>query len=136
MEDCVFCKIVRGEIPCHKVYEDETFLAFLDINPVNDGHTLVIPKTHFRNLFDFDAQGHSAYLEKIQYLALKICLALGAKDFNVINANGAAAQQSVDHLHFHIVPRFPNDGIDLSFHGRKSYNQDDLAAIRRKISGD
>jgi histidine triad (HIT) family protein len=134
MSDCVFCRIVAGELPAHKLYEDERFLAFLDINPVAPGHALVIPKRHAVNLFDFDPAGAPDYLALIRRLALRIAGAVGAADFNVLNASGAAAQQSVGHLHFHIVPRRPGDGLDLWFHGRTKMTNDDLAALAAKIA--
>jgi histidine triad (HIT) family protein len=133
MADCVFCRIIRGELPSFKLYEDEGFLAFLDIHPVARGHSLVIPKVHCVNLFDFDAALAPGYLEIIQAIAKRLTAKLGAKDFNVLNASGRAAQQSVDHLHFHVIPRFPNDGMGLWFHGRRKPSPEELEALAQEI---
>jgi len=133
MDDCLFCKIARGDLPSFKLYEDDTFLCFLDINPVAKGHCLVIPKRHCVNLFDFEPESAPGYLEVIQGIAKRVASKLGAADFNVVNASGKAAQQSVGHLHFHIVPRFPGDGIDMWFHGRNKPTMDDLKALFEEL---
>jgi histidine triad (HIT) family protein len=134
MDDCLFCRIARGELPSFKLYEDDTFLCFLDINPVAKGHCLVIPKKHSVNLFDFDPASAPGYLEVIQGIAKRVASKLGAVDFNVVNASGKAAQQSVDHLHFHIVPRFPGDGIDMWFDRKKKWSMDELKALAEELS--
>ena len=111
MEECIFCKIIEGKIPCNKVYEDEYVLAFLDINPIVNGHTLVIPKKHFVNIFDVD----DFYLEKVIAAIKKIANHYNQKfdGINILNANNKSAQQSVFHLHFHIIPRTIDDGKDF-----------------------
>ncbi len=111
MDDCIFCKIISGDIPCYKIYEDEYVLAFLDINPVVNGHTLVIPKKHFVNIFDVD----DFYLEKVIAAIKKIANHYNQKfdGINILNANDKSAQQSVFHLHFHIIPRTRDDGKDF-----------------------
>jgi len=111
MDDCIFCKIISGEVPCYKIYEDEYVLAFLDINPVVNGHTLVIPKKHFVNIFDVD----DFYLEKVIAAIKKIANHYNQKfdGINILNANNKSAQQSVFHLHFHISPRTIDDGKDF-----------------------
>jgi histidine triad (HIT) family protein len=133
MDDCVFCKIVKGEIPSFKLHEDELFLCFLDINPVAKGHCLVIPKKHCANLFDFDCASAPGFLELVQRIAKRVASKLGAPAFNIVNASGKEAQQSVDHLHFHIVPRFPGDGIDMWFHGRRKWSMDELKALAEEL---
>jgi len=108
-DDCIFCKIANGEIPCHKVYEDDEVLAFLDVGPVSTGHTLVIPKAHF-NTFD---QCPGGVLAKISACAGKIAGAVAeatdAEGYNVLCNNGRAAGQLVEHVHFHIIPRTSGD---------------------------
>ena len=136
MAECVFCRIVAGELPAFKLYEDEDYLAFLDLNPVAEGHCLVVPKKHCVNLFDFDAASSSKYLEVVRLVALRVCKSVGATDFNVVNASGRAAQQSVDHLHFHVVPRVADDGIDLWFHGRKKFSRDELETLARAVNSE
>jgi histidine triad (HIT) family protein len=119
MENCIFCRIAKSEIPSLKLYEDKFLFAFLDINPVTEGHILIIPKEHYENIFDAPEE----ILEKITKLSKKLAKTLkeklNAKGVNILNASGKDAQQSVFHLHFHIVPRYENDGKNLGFHGEK-----------------
>jgi histidine triad (HIT) family protein len=136
MDECVFCRIVKGEAPADKIHEDERFIAILDINPVAQGHCLVIPKRHCVNLVDFDPSAAQGYLELIRALALRISKTIKADGFNVINTNGRAAQQSVDHLHFHIVPRFKGDGIDIRFHGHKKPSLAEIKALAAQLRED
>jgi histidine triad (HIT) family protein len=110
-EDCVFCKIVAGEIPATKIYEDDVVLAFLDIGPISDGHTLVISKQHVEKLHECPAEllGQvGSYLGKI---AKAVTLGMNSEGYNVLCNNGRAAGQIVDHLHFHIIPRNAGDGV-------------------------
>ncbi len=108
--DCIFCKIVKGEVPCNKVYEDDEVFAFLDINPVSAGHTLVIPKEHYENIYDIPEE----VLGKIAIVAKRLALVyrdkLGIENVNILNSNGSAAQQDVFHYHMHIIPRRKGDG--------------------------
>ncbi len=108
--DCIFCKIVAGDIPAARVYEDGEVLAFLDINPLGRGHTLLIPKTHFARLEDCPADVLAAIVRRIPVLAAAILLSVGASAYNILCNNGRAAGQLVEHVHFHIIPRFPGDG--------------------------
>jgi histidine triad (HIT) family protein len=133
MDSCLFCKIVAGQIPSFKVYEDDSYLSFMDINPVSKGHVLVIPKRHYVNLFDLDPALASGYLAVVQKVAQRVCARLGAADFNLVMANGKNAQQSVDHAHIHIVPRWEKDGIDLFFHGRTKPGMEELAALHKTL---
>ncbi|MEI8364211.1 MAG: HIT family protein [archaeon] len=130
-KDCLFCKIIKGKIPCYKVYEDKDFLAFLDINPIAKGHTLVIPKKHFTNLLDADDK----YLKKMLPVVKKIMLSykekLGCTGFNILNANEKSGQQSVFHLHIHIVPRFDNDGFNTW--PITGYQKEDLTLLSEKL---
>ncbi len=108
--DCLFCKIIQGEIPCYKVYEDKNVLAFLDINPSSKGHTLVIPKVHIKSFLDLpDSQVADIFLA-VKKIAENIKSKLNADGLNVgLNVNKAGGQV-VDHLHIHIIPRWKNDG--------------------------
>ena len=115
MEECVFCKIVKGEIPCRKIFENEEVLAFLDINPVSRGHTLVIPKKHYENMMSASKSVRERVLEIANELAIKYKDLLKADGFNFINASGKAAQQTVPHFHIHLIPRYINDGNNLGF---------------------
>jgi histidine triad (HIT) family protein len=112
MSETIFAKILRGEIPCHKVYEDDLVLAFLDINPLSPGHTLVIPKepaVTVDQLSDDSAAAIGRVLPRISRAVLK---ATGASEFNILQNNGPGAHQAVFHVHFHIIPKYP-DGRGL-----------------------
>ena len=103
--NCVFCAIAAGEIPCFKVYEDEGVLAYLDINPFSEGHTLVIPKAHSECLLDTADEALAMVLARVKKVAAHLKEALPCDGFNILQNNGEAAGQTVRHLHFHIVPR-------------------------------
>ncbi len=113
MEDCIFCKIVKGEIPSNKVYEDDNFIGFLDINPKAEGHTIIIPKKHFRNLIDMPASLGNEMIEAIKNVSLKLIDEGKAEGFNMVINNEPAAGQVVFHVHAHILPRKKDDGLDL-----------------------
>lgn len=108
--DCIFCKIVKGEIPADKVYEDENFLAFLDITPINPGHTLLIPKKHYENLYDLSEETLKQIAPLIKKIALAVKQGVRAEGINIGMNNERPAGQLVPHAHFHIMPRFSNDG--------------------------
>ena len=110
-DDCIFCKIAAGAVPCHKLYENEMVLAFLDIGPISTGHTLVIPKHHFAKLDECTEDvvvGVACCLGRIAKAVIK---AAGVKAYNNLCNNGNAAGQLVGHVHFHIIPRSPDDGV-------------------------
>jgi len=104
--NCVFCAIADGEIPSFKIYEDDIVLAYLDINPCTEGHTLVIPKVHSTGLLDTPDETLSAVLARVKRIAAHLKEKLPCDGFNILQNNGGAAGQSVFHLHFHIVPRY------------------------------
>jgi len=108
--DCVFCRIRDGQIPSTRVYEDERTIAFMDINPLNEGHTLIVPRTHAATLFEADEADLRAAIATAKRVAVAIRTAVHPDGLNLLQANGAAAFQSVPHLHFHLVPRFTGDG--------------------------
>ena len=109
MSDCVFCKICDGQLPSMKIYEDERTLVIMDINPLNPGHCLVLTKTHAATLFDSEAPDLAAAMDAAQKVALAIREALRPDGLNLLQANGAAAFQSVPHFHLHLIPRWMND---------------------------
>lgn len=104
--NCLFCKIIAGQIPCHRVYEDEHVLAFLDIGPLSEGHTLVIPKGHATYLHQMPDASAAAIGRVLPRLASALLQATGATDYNLLQNNGSAAGQVVMHAHFHLIPRF------------------------------
>lgn len=109
--NCVFCKIVAGQIPCHRLFEDDDTLAFLDIGPLAEGHLLVIPKAHYARLDDMPAELAGRVLAHLPTLGRALIQATGAAGFNVLQNNGAVAQQEVGHVHFHLIPRAAGDGL-------------------------
>ncbi|MDK9722840.1 MAG: HIT family protein [Rhodospirillales bacterium] len=131
-KDCIFCKIVGGEIPCFKVYEDQHTLAFMDINPVNPGHCLVVPKSHYPNLFETDDQELARTMATVRKVARAVQKALNPYGMNLLQANGPGAAQSVFHLHIHIIPRERDDDLRMNW-GLKSGNKEEIAAIAEKI---
>lgn len=114
MDDCVFCKIIKGEIPSFKVFENDWVFSFLDINPLAKGHALVIPKKHYENVFDIPEEELKEIISIAKKLAGRIKEKLNADGVNLMNASGQAAEQSVNHFHLHIIPRYKNDGLELN----------------------
>ncbi len=108
---CVFCKMVAGQIPVTKIYEDDVVLSFLDIGPISDGHTLVIPKQHFEKLHDCPAELLGKVCSQLGRIAKAVTGAVDADGYNLLCNNGRAAGQLVEHLHFHIIPRNSGDGV-------------------------
>lgn len=130
--DCLFCKIVAGEIPAEKVFEDANFLAILDINPVHLGHTLLIPKIHAQTIFDLPADLLGKLGAPLQILSRAVKDATAADGINVIINNERAAGQLIDHQHTHLIPRFLNDGFK-HWHGATKPTPEDLKLIAEKI---
>ena len=110
MPDCVFCMIRDGKIPSAKVYDDQRTLAFMDINPLSRGHCLVVSKPHAATLYDADTEDLKAAITTAKKVAVAIRKALNPDGLNMLQANGAAAFQSVPHFHLHLIPRWTNDG--------------------------
>lgn len=129
--DNIFAKILKGEIPSHTVYEDESTLAFLDVMPQSDGHTLVIPKTGSRNLLDADDEVLKDLISKTKKVALAVRSATGADGIRIAQFNEPAAGQTVFHLHFHVIP--VHDGQPLRPHTGQMADQGQLAEMAAKI---
>lgn len=115
MTETIFSRIIRGEIPCHRVYEDEAVLAFLDVSPLSPGHTLVIPKDAVATLDRLSDESAAAIGRVLPRIARAVMAATGASDFNVLQNNGASAHQAVFHVHFHIIPRFEGRGLGIGW---------------------
>ena len=128
---CLFCKIIAGEIPCTKVYEDDEVLAILDIAQTTKGHTLVMPKKHYEHVLEMPENEFAALMSKAQKLAQKIVANLDANGVNILVNTKEAAGQTIPHAHVHISPRYDgNDSIQISF----GENQFDLAQIASQIN--
>ena len=132
MADCVFCKIRDGQIPSTKIHEDERTLAIMDINPLNQGHCLVLTKAHAPTLFEADAADLQAAITAAKRVAIAIRTALKPDGLNMLQANGAAAFQSVPHFHLHLIPRWTDDkkGFDWPLVPGK---REDVVAAGEKI---
>ena len=111
--DCVFCAIAAGEIPCFKIYEDGKTLAYLDINPFSEGHALVIPKLHSADISEIGEAELADLVLRVKKVATHLKNALPCDGFNILQNNGAAAGQTVRHIHFHIVPRHNGDALEF-----------------------
>ena len=131
-QDCIFCKIASGQIPSAKIYEDEIVVAFLDIGPISDGHTLVMPRQHFEKAHNCPPELLGQIWTRLGRIADAVASATGADGYNVLCNNGRAAGQLVDHLHFHIVPRKAGDGVFAKWPSYK-YGQGRAEAIAEKI---
>ncbi len=131
-DDCLFCKMVAGQIPVTRIYEDDVVLAFLDIGPLSDGHTLVIPKRHFEKLHDCPAALLGEVCSRLGNIAGAVAGAMQSDGYNLLCNNGRAAGQLVEHLHFHVIPRHVGDGV---FHRWPSYKYSEgkAEAIAGKI---
>jgi histidine triad (HIT) family protein len=128
----IFAKIIRGEAPCFKVYEDAHTLAFMDIMPQAEGHTLVIPKEPAENIFDLSPEGAAALIRTTQKIATALRKVTGAPGVMLAQLNGAAAGQTVFHIHFHVIPR--TGGIDLALHARDKADFTKLKALAERIA--
>ncbi len=130
---CIFCKIAAGEIPAHKVYEDDNVFAFLDINPVTKGHTLVIPKKHYNNIFEIDEKDAGLLYQGVVLVSKLLKKNLNIENLNVLNNNGKLAYQSVDHYHIHLIPRYENDSFSIHF-SDEAFTSEELKELALKIS--
>jgi len=131
-DDCIFCKIVVGQMPCFKLLEDDETLSFMDIYPANDGHCLVIAKEHYPTLFDISDEAHAAVSRAVRRVAQAVQRALSPAGLNLVQANGRGAQQSVEHFHVHVLPRKLGDQLSLNW-GAKPGDPETIAALAEKI---
>jgi histidine triad (HIT) family protein len=129
---CIFCKIVAGQIPCFKLLEDEATIAFMDINPVNPGHALSVAKGHWPTVDVIPAEVLAAVAKTAQRVAKAVIGELKPHGVNLLQANGEGAGQSVPHLHIHIMPRRPNDGVALNW-GYKPGDKAEIEAIYKRL---
>jgi histidine triad (HIT) family protein len=113
--DCIFCKIVAGAVPCFKLFEDADTLAFMDINPVHDGHCLVIPKAHYPSVFEIAPEALAAAVRTTARVAKAVNAAVKPDGLNLIQSNGPGAAQSVSHFHLHVLPRRMNDALLINW---------------------
>ena len=132
MDECIFCKIAKGEIPSSKIYEDETVMAFLDISPANKGHTLVIPKEHFETLADIPAGVLSKMMKIVRKAAKKVEKKLKAEGYTIMMSNKEAGEQVVKHAHIHVMPRYRSDDFKFAW-THKKYEEGEMDKYREKL---
>lgn len=114
-KDCIFCKIAAGEIPSATLYEDDDFRVILDLGPASKGHALIIPKEHYRNLYDIDDELASKAIVLAKKMVNKMTDVLGCDGYNIVQNNEEAAGQTVFHFHMHLIPRYEGDGVGLTW---------------------
>ncbi|MGC2414175.1 MAG: HIT family protein [Stellaceae bacterium] len=132
--ECIFCRIVKGEVPCFKLFEDADTLAFMDINPVHDGHCLIIPKAHHPTVFEIAPEAFAAASRTAIKLAKAVNAAVKPDGLNLIQSNGKGAAQSVGHFHLHVLPRRMNDGLLVNW-PLKPGDMAHIAEIAERIRG-
>jgi len=131
--NCIFCKIIEGEIPSYKVYEDEHVMAFLDISQLTKGHTLVVPKKHVKNIYEMDQELASIVFQSVPKIANALKKAFNPIGLNIIN-NNEKPHQSVDHFHIHLVPRYEDDEFRMDFiNHQDQYENKDYESVLNKI---
>ncbi len=134
MENCIFCKIVKGEIDSAKIWEDGDVLVFLDVKPFTKGHALVIPKQHFENIFDIDENVLQKTIVVAKNIAQTLKKSLPAPAVNLMNSSGGEAGQEVMHFHLHVIPRSENDGISFHQESHQKLSFEELKTLAKEIS--
>lgn len=114
-ENCIFCKLAAGDIPSATIYEDDDFRVILDLSPASKGHALIIPKEHYRNLFDIDEELAAKAMVLAKKMVIRLKDVLGCDGYNIVQNNEEVAGQSVFHFHMHLIPRYENDGVGLGW---------------------
>ncbi len=132
-DDCIFCKILRSEIPCFKIYEDSDVLAFMDVNPLAPGHALVIPKHHARDILETPGVWVGKAFAAAGLIARAVQKTLAPDGINIVQANGPGAQQSVFHLHVHVIPRSTDDGLTMNWELVPG-DMDEIGKLAEKIA--
>ena len=130
--DCIFCKIIAGEIPSFKIYEDSETFAFMDINPANEGHALVIPREHARDVYSVSDAAIAATVKTAKRIATAVDKTLNPEGLNLLQCNGPAAAQSVMHFHMHVLPRRDGDDLKLNW-GLEAGDMDAIGELAGRI---
>lgn len=131
-EDCVFCKIVNGDIPSNTIYENSEFKVIMDISPATKGHVLVLPKEHFKDIYDIDAETAGKLFQLAAVVARALKEVLHCDGLNIIQNNGEIAGQTVFHFHMHLIPRYENDGAGISW-TPGSATPEEMAEVKRLV---
>ena len=131
--ECIFCKIINGEIPAVKVLDEELVVAFMDINPSSKGHMLVVPKNHAENIFEIPESDLVALIKAVKRCAKAVKEALNAEGITILQLNGKASDQIVPHLHIHVIPRWQNDDLPISSWEMKKGDMEEINDIAQKV---
>ena len=134
MDNCIFCKIVKGEIPSFKIFENDRVFSFFDINPLTKGHVLVIPREHYENIFDIPENDLKEIISIAKKLSERIKEKLNADGVNLMNASGEAAEQNVNHFHLHIVPRYKADGLEMNKWWQSKVSKIDIEQCLKELA--
>jgi len=134
MKDCIFCKIVKGDIPSYKTYEDENVIAFLDILPLSKGHTLVVPKKHFKNIYEISDEELCNIVKTVKKVSSHIKKVYNPEGIVIIQNNGEKAGQSIFHIHFHIKPIYNETKVVSEEDHRKEYTKEEMENIVKELS--
>lgn len=136
MADCIFCKIVAGEIPSYTIHEDDDFKVILDINPASKGHALMIPKVHYADLYDIDDEVAGKAMKLAKKLATRMTNVFKCEGFNLLQNNNEAAGQTVFHFHLHLIPRYENakNNKDILTWSHETFTAEELAEIRDSLA--
>ena len=132
LDNCIFCKIINGDIPSRRIYEDENFVVMMDVSPASKGHSLLLPKEHYANMFEMPEELLAEVLKVAQKVAAKMMTALNADGINILQNNGEAAGQTVFHYHMHLIPRYNGEEPMLTWEP-KAYSADEMDAIKSSI---
>lgn len=134
-DNCIFCKIIGGEIPSNTIYEDDTFQVILDVNPASKGHALILPKEHYANLYEIDEEVAAKAMKLAKKLAVHMTEVLGCDGFNILQNNGTVAGQTVFHFHMHLIPRYRNGkNADILTWSHEKFTPEELTEIREKLA--
>ena len=132
-EQCIFCKIIAGEIPSHTIYEDEKYKVILDVGPATKGHALILPKNHYENLYELPEADAAEVFKLAKKMMIHMTDKLRCDGFNIVQNNGETAGQTVYHFHMHLIPRYKNDGEILKYIAGEP-SQEELAQIKNIIT--
>ena len=134
MDDCIFCKIIKGDIPSYKIYEDEKVLAFLDIKPLSKGHTLVLPKKHYENILDIPEELYEYMSKIVKRVSLKIKQTYTPEGILINQNNGKRAGQEVPHIHIHIKPIYEDTKVLSEMDYRKEFSKEDMLMFEKELT--
>ena len=132
-DNCIFCKIIAGEIPSHTLYENDEFKVILDVGPATKGHALILPKNHYANLYELPEEDAAEAFKLAKKMMIKMTEKLNCDGFNIVQNNGEVAGQTVFHFHMHLIPRYKNDGEILKYIAGEP-TQEELAQTKKTIT--